>query len=463
MGPNPVPAAPSTSARVSHLSPGSAQLRTDEAIPHRITYIAIFVFTFVLYFRPYELFPSLAGLDSLAYWCALFAIASYLVTQLACSKGLTILTTETKCVLVMIASALLLMPFSRDVARSWEVFLDPFIRVMIIFLILANILVTETRIKGLMWLGVAIGVYLSYQAYDLFQKGVFNTEETRVSVNFGGMFGNPNDLCIHLLIFIPISLALAKTSRSSLTKVIGCLAALLMMFAVLLTQSRGGFIGLVVVVTLLVWKVGQGKRLRALMLALALLGSTIAIAPSSFGTRMMTLLNLSSDFGSSSGQRRENLERSILVSLRNPQGVGLGNSRTFGVRNLETHNAYTQVSTELGLIAFFAYLVLLIVPFRDLWRMEGETDKQMSMSTVSSLMIGTQIAIAGYMVSSFFASVAYGWYVYFPIAYAVGFRVLYQNEKRAQADRSTHNGLEASLPIFVAPNQPILHEPRAES
>jgi hypothetical protein len=44
-----------------------------------------------------------------------------------------------------------------------------------------------------------------------------------------------------------------------------------------------------------------------------------------------------------------------------------------------------------------------------------------------------QASIAGYMVSSFFGSVAYNWFIYYLIAYAVAFRRIYRLENEAQA------------------------------
>lgn len=404
---------------------GPEQRLTSARPTQQFTYFCLFLFTFLLYFRPNELFPSLAAFNSMAFWCGLLAISSYLFTQLSSGRGLTILAPEIKCVLIIFASALLLMPLSRNIARSWEVFVDPFFRVMIIFIVMVNILVTEARIRGLMWLGTTAGAYLSYLAYDSFQNGIFETEETRVSIDIGGMFGNPNDLCVHLLIFIPIAIALAKVSRNLAVKVACWVSAALMTFGILLTQSRGGFLGLIAITSLAIWKFARGFRLSAFVLVVFVLGSLMALAPSSFGDRMWTLMGPTDDVSSSSGQRRENLERSIVASLRNPLGVGLGNSRMFGVKNLETHNAYTQVSSELGLPAFVAYLFLLIFPLRSLSRIEFEMNENVQKSSLLYLSIATHIGIVGYMVSSFFASVAYNWYVYFPVAFAIGLRRLY--------------------------------------
>ncbi|HZG54600.1 MAG TPA: hypothetical protein VEZ40_21030, partial [Pyrinomonadaceae bacterium] len=45
---------------------------------HFFSYVGLFLFTVVLYFRPYELHASLAGLTSLAYWLAFVTLLIFL-------------------------------------------------------------------------------------------------------------------------------------------------------------------------------------------------------------------------------------------------------------------------------------------------------------------------------------------------------------------------------------------------
>ncbi len=68
---------------------------------HSLTYVGIFLFTFVLYFRPYELFPALSGLSSIAFVVAIATLLIYLPTQLLSEGSLTIFSTEVKCILFL--------------------------------------------------------------------------------------------------------------------------------------------------------------------------------------------------------------------------------------------------------------------------------------------------------------------------------------------------------------------------
>lgn len=404
------------------------------ALAHRYTYAAVFLFTLILYFRPHEAYTGIPLLADIAFWSAAITLLVYIGSQLNYSGSLSSLSPEVKCALFLALLGLLSVLIARDPTLAWNTFSDPFIKVMAVFIVLANVLTSEQRIRGLMWLGIAIGGYLSYQTYELYNQGIFSVEGYRVTPDFGGMFGNPNDMSIHLAMFIPIAFALGAASRNLVFKVISFSIAVFMSVAIALTQSRSGFLGLLAVGAALIWKLGRGRRIKAGLAAVAFATVFIALAPGNYGTRVLSIFVPSLDVTGSSDGRRESLDRSILVTLRNPWGIGIGNTPIVGFRNLETHNAYTQVSSELGVAGLAAYLVLLIYPLRRLSRMEGEMSKSGDRSALYFMVVGTHVAIIGYMVSSFFASVAYQWYVYYPIAYAVGLRSIYESRVAAAAD-----------------------------
>lgn len=393
---------------------------------HTLTYAGIFLFTLVLYFRPYELIPELSGFNQMALIVAAATLLIYLPTQISVEGSITALPLEVKCILFITAWALLTMPLALSPGLAWATFNDTFIKVVLVFIVMVNTLRTERRIKGLMWLGVAVGIMLSLQAVDLYLNGEFRTEGYRVSVDFGGMFGNPNDMSVHLVIFIPIAIALGAAAKSRAIKLIFFAGAVIMTAGSLVTQSRGAFLGLIAVAAVLVWKFGRLHRVRTALIAAAAGGTAILLAPGDYGSRVLSIFIPSLDPVGSASQRTELLVRSIWVTLRNPLGIGIGNFEIVGVYNLGTHNAFTQVSAELGWLAFAAYLIILLSPVRKLNKMESRLFAKGDTTWLYYLSIGVQASIAGYFVSSFFSSLAYNWYVYYPVAYAVGMRRIYQ-------------------------------------
>jgi O-antigen ligase len=126
------------------------------------------------------------------------------------------------------------------------------------------------------------------------------------------------------------------------------------------------------------------------------------------------------------------LERSLIITARNPWGIGIGNFPIVGIHNHVSHNAFTQVSSELGLLGLAAYLVFMISPFRKLRAIERKCSDANEHNWFYYVSIGLQASIVGYWVSSFFASVAYNWFIYYLIAYAVAFRRIYNLETEAK-------------------------------
>jgi hypothetical protein len=401
---------------------------------HNLTYVGLFLFTLVVYFRPYEWVPGLQSFTSIALIFAVATLLIYLPTQLSTEGNLTILTTEVKCILFIVFWALLTMPIAKDPSIAWKIFDETFSKIVVIFIVTVNTLRTKSRLKGLMWLSIGMGVFLSYQAIDLYRAGKFEVEGYRVNVDYGGMFGNPNDMALHLVMFAPLAFVLGIVSKNILAKIAYFVSAALMIGANMVTQSRGGFLGLVAIFAVLVWKLSKKARLKVILASVFVAAAIIVAAPGDYGKRVISIFDVTQDVSGSHDQRRILLERSIVVTLRNPWGIGLGNFPIVGERNLQTHNAFTQVSSELGWLCLIAYVIFLVSPIRKLAAIERQMFARGDTSWIYYLSIGLQTCIIGYMVSSFFVSVAYQWFVYFPIAYAVCLRRIYNIEQQEKGE-----------------------------
>lgn len=401
---------------------------------HTLTYCGVFLFSFFVFFRPYELIPGLGFLISGAFIIAVATLLIYIPTQFTTEGNLTIFTTEVKCVLAMTFLALFLMPISRDFAAAWETFNDPFIKAVIIFIVMINVIRTRKRLVALMWISFSISIYMSYTAIAMYQRGEFKTEGYRVSIDVKGMFENANEMALHLVTMIPLLIGLGLASKNRVGKIVYFTLTALLLAANVVTFSRGGFLGLIASMAVLVWKIGRNNRVRTMAISLVVGLIFILAAPGNYGIRLLSIFIPGLDPVGSSDLRKENLILSILVTIRNPWGIGIGNSPTFGVHNLETHNAFTQVSSELGLLGLAAYLIMMISPFRKLGAIERMQHEKGEYDWFYYMSIGLQASIVAYMVSSFFASIAYLWFIYYLIGYAVALRRIYMIEKGLKED-----------------------------
>lgn len=407
---------------------------------HVLTFGCLFVFSIVLYFRPYELIPALSSFKSMAFYVGIVTLLVFVVSQFALEGNLTARPTEVNMVLLVGLAAVLSVPMAIDPNEAWEVFNDLLIKTILIFIVLVNVVRTERRLRILWWLVLVVSIYLSVNVILDYQAGVFEvgsaeTNTQRIAGAIKGLFGNSNDLALHLVTIIPIVFVLAFEKRGLLRKIVYLPMTLLMVAAVIITFSRGGFLGLVAVALCLVRKLA--RRNKSAALATLVLGVIffVAVAPAAYSGRLATIFDSASDITGSSSQRTQVLKRSILVALRYPiLGVGIGNFHHKSFQELGTHNAYTQVAAETGIAAMIAYIIFLVHPLRRLRMIERELFERNENSRFYYLSIGLQASLIGYMVASFFAAVAYQWYIYYLVGYAIALRRIYyleQSEKQA--------------------------------
>jgi hypothetical protein len=108
----------------------------------------------------------------------------------------------------------------------------------------------------------------------------------------------------------------------------------------------------------------------------------------------------------------------------------MGNFHHYSIRELVAHNAFLEVWAELGMAGLIAYLTLMVVPFRSLRDLELKTAgvrDEMSRKGYY-LSVGLQATFAAYIVCSFFGSLQYQWYLYYPVAFAISLRTIHGSE-----------------------------------
>ncbi|HEV2881250.1 MAG TPA: O-antigen ligase family protein [Pyrinomonadaceae bacterium] len=391
---------------------------------HTLSYLGLFLFTAVLYFRPYELIPSLAGVTSMAFWLAVPTLLVFMVSQFALEGNLTARTREVHLALLLLVAGLLSMPFAIAPGEAWDEFNHAFWKAVMMFIVILNVVRTERRLKGLIFLGLAVGCMLSVGAINDYRAGRFVIEGQRVAGVVGGMFGNPNDLALHLVTMIPLAFGLFLHTRRVLAKPLYIACMLLMVGGVIATFSRGGFLGLMGAGTVLAWKLGRRNRALVIVLLVGLFVAFVALAPGEYASRLGSITTAAD---ASSHSRRELLIRSIVVALRHPLfGVGMGNFHIVAIGESVSHNAYTQVASEMGMAAMIIYIMFIVVPVRRLRLIELETYDARRTSRVYYLSVAMQASIIAYMISSFFGSVAFQYYVYYLVGYAVALRRIYE-------------------------------------
>ena len=419
---------------------------------HLFTFIGLFTFTVVLYFRPYELMPALSSFTSMAFAIAVPTLGIFLITQFMLEGNLTTRTREINLVLLLVGTALLSIPLALNRGEAWDEFNGTFIKAVLMFIVMVNAVRSERRLRALLWLALAISCFLAVNAISDYRAGRLNDMGERVAGAVGGMFGNPNDMALHLVTMVPIAVVFFLVRRNPLAKLLYAICAVLLVAGIVVSFSRGGFLGLVGAGGVLAWKLGRRHKLAVGLSVVLAIGAFVALASGDYGARVSTITSVSSDLTGSSSQRQAILIRSIQVSLRHPLfGVGMGNFHIVSIHELVSHNAFTQVSADLGLTALVLYVWFIVAPLRALRRIERETfAARRTTRFYYYFAVGLQAALVGYMVSSFFASVAYNFYVYYLVGYAVCLRRLYEAACAGEAQAASAQATNAESATVIA-------------
>ncbi|MFY9619539.1 MAG: O-antigen ligase family protein [Pyrinomonadaceae bacterium] len=423
---------------------------------HKFSYAALFAFTLVLYTRPSELSSSPIA-ASIALVVGVITLAFFLPTQLALEGNLTAPLTEVKVLMLFALLAVVNIPLAMSPADAWQTFSGTFIRCVVMFVVLVNVVRTEARLKGLLYLAIGAAVLLSIGAINEYRHGLATVEGYRVSGRGVGMFGNTNDMALFVVTILPITVAFFFASRRKAGKILfGALAAL-MLASIVLSYSRGAFLGLVVVLIFFAMKLGRGNRL-AIIAGIVLLSTAfLFLAPGNYGVRLLSIFIPSLDPVQSADARRAELLRSVYTALRHPFfGIGMGNYKDYvSLRGIATHNAYTEVAAEMGLAALACYTMFIVSPLRKLAQIVRDTFDSRANSRYFYLALGLQASLIAYMVSSFFLSVAYLWYVYYLVGYAVCLRRIYEAETGNAVVVESRKARKKNRSEAVVPNSTV--------
>ena len=408
-------------------------------------YIGLLLFTALLYVRPQDTLTPLAMIP-LAEITALTALAAMVYGRV--SRGLTVTSVTPELVGVAALGGLMLVlaPFSIWPTGSIQTFTELYVKVLLIFLLIVNTLTTPRRVQEFTWVVVLATSYIGFRAVFDYARGLNLVENGRVQGAVGGMFQNPNDLALNMVVVLPLAALLAWRARSLPWRLVAIGGALLMVGAVVASYSRSGFLGLAAMLLILAWQMGRRKPafLAAVAVSVVVL---LPFAPDSYWQRVASITNDDLDATGSREARRVLLGEAFQAFLDHPlTGLGAGQFVNYNPPGRletwrETHNVVLQVAAELGILglAVFFFLVFRALmagrqarrllpaatgaPVRSRWgRPVPRPAAVVTPAEAQFFEMHTAAltaAVAGWFLSALFASVAYHWTFYYLLAIAI--------------------------------------------
>lgn len=402
-------------------------------------FVGLMLFTALLYFRPQDTIPALRPLH-LAELAALGALGALVAGRLRRGLPATRLTPELIGVIALGGVILATAPFSIWMGGAVGTFTDMFVKVMLIFILMVNVLSTPKRIEQFTWLLVIASGYLGFRAVLDYARGVNLIENGRVQGAVGGMFQNPNDLATNMIAVLPFAIVLGLRPIPALRRVTALGCAAMMLGAIVASHSRSGTVGLAAMTVVLLIHVGRQRPGTVLAVVMAL-AMAAPLAPTSYWNRVSSITDGSQDDTGSREARRTLFREAFTAFVENPiTGVGAGNFVAYNPDEREeawreAHNVLLQVAAELGVAGLAVFGFLLVAAARG----PSQTRRLLNSAAQGRRMrrngpeplpadeyemldahcAAIAAALVGWFVCALFASVAYHWTFYYLLALAV--------------------------------------------
>jgi O-antigen ligase len=274
------------------------------------------------------------------------------------------------------------------------------------------------ELRRLLWLWMVV---MTYQAIYAITHGGRGS---------GGILGDENDLALAMTSALPIALAGAERLRGGVRWVLLGMAAL-MLTAIVVSFSRGGFIGLVLSIAYLLFASRHRLRNAALILAGGLL--LFALAPQSYIDELRTIQD--TDEGTAKG-RKFLWTAAFNMWLANPVlGVGASNASFLVGRYQPTnfegreyherdwsgtvlHSAWFTLLAEHGIVGVLLFAAMITHQFRCVRRLRRDVRARDDVPDalareVETFGVGLNSALVAYIGSGAFLSVLYYPYLWY--------------------------------------------------
>jgi hypothetical protein len=402
---------------------------------HTVAYAGLILFTVLLYLRPNDLLPI--GTFPIVKIMTIGTLAAFFVERLVQGGPLSVMPRPFKYLLALAVLTMLSIPFGLDPSASFTAFTDGFLKTLLVFLLMINVVTSFRRLRLLMGVTVLSGAFVAVITLSDFVQGKNLAAGIRATGAVGGIFENPNDLALAMNVLLPLAIGLGLSRPSPFSKLLYLVCAALFVVTSAVTYSRAGFVTMVVAGVFLLVKVRRRYPAAWAVGALA----AAALFVSSPG-RVFTIFEGSGGNASaaeSATARWELVKRSIEVAGANPVrwifGVGIDNFHIVSHREYANHNAFLQVFNEAGLPAMIFYILFLLSVFGITGLISRRYRKARGYRQVWLTAVTIQTSLVAYAVGSVFASVAFLWYVYYPAAFAVCLQQLLARAERLPAQR----------------------------
>ena len=287
-----------------------------------------------------------------------------------------------------------------DPAVSWHVIVE-FSKTLLPFLVGVTLINTEREARQLLWVIVITQGYVCLDMNRMYLEQGYNRA---FAEGFGGM--DNNSFGISLLTTIGAAFALALSAKTYQAKAIAAAAMLLLLHTILLTFSRGAFVGLLAVAVVAIVLMPKRPKYFGAIIVVALIA--FRLTGPELSERLSTTFAPREERDGSAESRLDLWKDTFTVVSEEPiLGVGPLNwplvaSRFGWPEGKEAHSVWMQTAAELGIPGVTFLLLFYGFAVTRLWPIAWARDTTDPQGKVFAL--GLILSLVGFVVSAQFVS-----------------------------------------------------------
>lgn len=432
------------------LIPEQYQLSVVFAIPASIgvmliilnPFVGIYIYVLFEYLRPYDIIPSLMYLKIPIIVIGVTTV-SWLV-KLARNK--TLVWSRFSWLFFLFTALIAFTIFSADNYYFAMEISREFTLLFVIFVVATTVVDSFSKLRKLVWLMLLIHFYLAAKGIHNYvvSQGVTGGPQTSGIVGTS-FLADENDFALALNVMIPFAFFTVTYSKKIFARLasLGILATL--MFGVVSSFSRGGWIGLMVAMFYCLLR--SKRKILSFSAAGVLFAALLLVAPSKYWEEIGTI----SDTKETTAATRINYwKAAVRMYLDYPvAGVGAGNGGpnmpqyVTGFDQPSTqwgrafHGTLPQILAELGTIGMLLYLSMLFLMFKYLIRIRKGALANANASEVVRYANSLMGAVLAYLATATFLSTAYYPQLWTMFTFAVILTRLYHDKFETESAERT--------------------------
>ena len=283
-----------------------------------------------------------------------------------------------------------------NAANTIDATLD-FLPTLVMYFLIATLLSTHRKLKFTVNLIVIATVVLAVSGLIQYftGKGLGGKETYEGRIQAVGIFSDPNDLGLALVVVLPYFYLKLTEMTPLWQKPLAFGGLALIMYALFLTQSRGGILALgVLLVLLLIRRVGKTIGLVA--------GGVVFLAIFALAPRMGTI---STEEASAAGRVEAWSIGLTLLQTYPLFGVGAHNFTEYHFRT--AHNSFVLCAAELGMFGLLAWVMLIYLSIKNNEFIAAEVSRSARMRDIAIYVDTIRYGLIAFAVGSYFLSRTY--------------------------------------------------------